>query len=153
MSLKLEFTCLKLTKNICTKGATTKTSTLDCGVFAIANAVEFCFTGYPELGQQKRDWDFDNYCMRDHLLDCLNNEEFRQFPKIVKEETEMATDIFNITISCPCGLANLTGNVMICCDRCQKWYHEECADDNAKTQTTWLCHLCKNKRLRRVPKK
>ena len=48
---------------------------LNCGVFAIANIVEFCINGYSELEKCSRDWDFDEN-NRKHLVQCIENNLF-----------------------------------------------------------------------------
>ena len=128
-------------------------SSLDCGVFAIANAVEFCFNGYPELEKKNRTWDFDTYVIRQHLLECLINEEFTIFPKIKVSPVAMNVDVFDIKIDCLCGLANITGSMMVSCDHCRKWFHQNCSNQKNLNISSWLCDNCKNKRLRRLPKK
>ena len=56
--------------------------TVDCGVFAIANIVEFCISGYNELEIQSRLWNFDMANCRKHLVTCLKSKKFIPFPKI-----------------------------------------------------------------------
>ena len=46
-------------------------STVDCGVFGIANIVEFCISGYNELEIQSRLWNFDIANCRKQLVRCL----------------------------------------------------------------------------------
>jgi len=48
--------------------------TLDCGLFAVANAVEVCLNSNPVSAQ------YDQKKMRRHLEDCLNDETLRSFP-------------------------------------------------------------------------
>ena len=55
--------------------------TLDCELFAIDNLAEFCFTGYPELKEQNRN--FDVNLLRPHLIRCLENDKFESFSKVI----------------------------------------------------------------------
>ena len=48
---------------------------VDCGVFAIAFAVDI-LNGFAEIGKR-----FDVGKMRSHLLKCLEEEEFTLFPR------------------------------------------------------------------------
>lgn len=50
---------------------------IDCGLFAIANAVEFCLYGF-KGGQHIK---FDQKYMREHLICCLEKGHSNQFPK------------------------------------------------------------------------
>jgi hypothetical protein len=54
-----------------------QTNSIDCGLYAIANAVEYCLTGYTGGLHIK----FDQKYMRDHLISCLEKNQFRPFPK------------------------------------------------------------------------
>ena len=49
----------------------------DCGLFAIAFALEFCLTGFKGGTHIK----FEQKYMRDHLIQCLEKGHFSQFPK------------------------------------------------------------------------
>ena len=52
---------------------------IDCGLFAIANAVEFCNNGF----KGGTHINYDEKYMRDHLIYCLERGFISQFPKIV----------------------------------------------------------------------
>ena len=66
--------------------------TLNCGVFAIANIVEFCINGYKELENCTRTWNFDENNMRNHLVKCLEDGKFTSFPKIEMKSIFMDYD-------------------------------------------------------------
>jgi len=123
--------------------------TLDCGLFAIANLVEFCINGYPELKSQSRNWNFDVDMLRPHLISCIKNDKFESFPKVCVYDIKIALDIYDIKIDCPCGLANVTEGIMVNCERCEHWFHQFCSD--AVTDSPWLCFNCKNKRTKKRP--
>ncbi|VDH90725.1 Hypothetical predicted protein [Mytilus galloprovincialis] len=54
-----------------------QTNSIDCGLFAIANAVEFCFTSFSGGIHVE----FDTELLREHLVICLEKGEFIPFPK------------------------------------------------------------------------
>jgi Ulp1 family protease len=58
-----------------------QTNGVDCGIFAIANAVEFCLNSF--LGTSRLE--FDKYLMRSHLIECLLQNKFQEFPKNIKK--------------------------------------------------------------------
>ena len=80
--------------------------TVDCGLFAIANAIEVCQGNNPEHVK------FDQEKMRSHLLECLNNEQLTVFPKISGKEvlpqpTESVTRLkYFVTAECPKNMMN-----------------------------------------------
>ena len=55
--------------------------TLDCGIFAIANIVEFCRNGYKELEKQLHSWNYDMLNSRKHLVAC-KSKKLLPFPKV-----------------------------------------------------------------------
>ena len=54
-------------------------NSIDCELFAIANAVEFCNNGF----KGGTHINYDEKYMRDHLIYCLERGFISQFPKIV----------------------------------------------------------------------
>ncbi|CAC5393943.1 unnamed protein product [Mytilus coruscus] len=54
-----------------------QTNSIDCGLFAIANAVEFCFTSFSGAIHVE----FNTELFREHLVICLEKGEFIPFPK------------------------------------------------------------------------
>ena len=51
----------------------------DCGLFAIATALEICCGNNPELAT------FDQQMMRSHLIDCFKKRRLSSFPKMNQE--------------------------------------------------------------------
>ena len=49
----------------------------DCGLFAIAFAFELCKGDHEALAQGRK---FDTEKMRQHLVDCFENDEMQSFP-------------------------------------------------------------------------
>lgn len=60
-----------------------QTNSIDCGVFAIAYATEFCFNQYTG----GKGLTFNTSVMRDHLLQCLSNKQLQPFPKVQPKNT------------------------------------------------------------------
>ena len=61
----------------------------DCGLFAIANVVEFCFS--PDSFNPRIIYDVSK--MRQHLIECLENGKMSAFPK-EKEKSRGKTNSF-----------------------------------------------------------
>ena len=57
---------------------------VDCGVFAIAHAVEFFLGNMGDLKTGCIGWDFKYEVMRSHLENCLSQKKFIAFPKVLK---------------------------------------------------------------------
>ena len=57
-----------------------QTNKIDCGLYAIVNAVEFCFTSF----SGGLHIEFNQQLMRDHLISCLEKGQFSVFPPKVK---------------------------------------------------------------------
>ena len=127
--------------------------TVDCGVFAVANVVEYCINGYNELELHSRSWDFDMPNCRKHLVSCLESKKFVTFPKIpLLNAIKMDTDKFSIPLLCPCGLPDIFGD-MVACDRCGKWHHQRCCKSPFNANEAWFCNLCQAKRPTKTPSK
>ena len=57
----------------------------DCGLFAIANLVEYCLGGYDEIIKGRTiGWEFKQCEMRGHFVKFLQNLQFQPFPKVQK---------------------------------------------------------------------
>ena len=69
---------------------------VDCGVFAIAFAVDI-LNGFAEIGKR-----FDVGKMRSHLLKCLEEEEFTLFPRSHKHTKLSKGHIIYVDIYCIC---------------------------------------------------
>ncbi|PJE77789.1 hypothetical protein CI610_03284 [invertebrate metagenome] len=104
----------------------------DCGLFAIANMVEFCFKG----NSFKQKTNFIENQMRDHLIWCLDKGYFMPFPQFVKIASQLkkaSNNSITINCSCSCGFPDWMDE-MIGCDwrtgriHCKTWKHKECAN-------------------------
>ena len=122
-------------------------NSIDCGVFAIVFMVEFCFNNF--IGRDNVN--FDTYTMRDHLIKCIESQQFSPFPKTKPTRTKVLslknTSVnFSIEKECTarCNLPNLFED-MVCCDRCSAWYHYGCVLSNiSNTFSGSLSFTCSN---------
>ena len=71
-----------------------QSNSLDCGVFAIANTVEFCETRF----ERNFIYSFDTSQMRSHLIQCMKNMNFTPFPKTTKRYLYLQS--INVKLSC-----------------------------------------------------
>ena len=79
---------------------------------------------------------FDTYTMRDHLIKCIESQQFSPFPKTKPTRNKVLslknTGVnFSIEKECTarCNLPNLFED-MVCCDICSAWYHYGCVPSN-----------------------
>ncbi|XP_078310197.1 uncharacterized protein LOC144618313 [Crassostrea virginica] len=115
-----------------------QTNSVDCGLFAIANAVQFCFSLYQGSDLLK----FDEPFLRHHLLHCLEKGAFSPFPRIETKAKLNKKKITYIDVQCDCKciLPNLMQE-MIGCDApfksCSVWRHRSCAE--VEDDDDWYC--------------
>ena len=116
----------------------------DCGLFALANITAIlqgvsCTSVY-----------FGQKLMRSHLTKCLQLKDPRPFPVSRAEDSLSRTPEVLHTISIPlfcyCRLPD-DGELMVCCSRCQQWYHQVCTPLMGLTEKkvkkiTWQCKMC-----------
>ena len=94
---------------------------------------------------------FDTYTIRDHLIKCIESQQFSPFPKTKLTRTKVLslknTSVnFSIEKECTarCNLPNLFED-MVCCDRCSAWYHYGCVpSNNSNTFYGSLLFTCSN---------
>lgn len=121
----------------------------DCGLFAIAHAVEFCYNN----GQINTNVSFIVEEMRKHLVYCLENGKFYPFPKEIKKTRTAAftgiPKIFKIKTFCSCEMPEFVDNLVYCGNRtCKKWYHHKCVGIKKNIRKSldnwsWECTKCK----------
>ncbi|CAC5424992.1 unnamed protein product [Mytilus coruscus] len=108
-----------------------QTNGYDCGVYAIANVVEYCHK--EKLNTQRRTKFIEKY-MRLHLISCLN-----------PQNTTSSTDFVRIfarriECSCQCGKPYVFENMIGCEAKrgqisCTKWVHQTCSG----VSEDWYC--------------
>ena len=117
-------------------------NSIDCGLFTIANAVEFCNNGF----KGGTHINYDEKYMRDHLIYCLERGFFSQLPKnrIGRAPTILKTKDHLIPTNCNCG----SHDTIEGCDGknrrtlCNVWRHKSC-DGNIRNGNNWLCEVHK----------
>ena len=99
---------------------------IDCGIFAISNAVKCLHGGDVETAL------YDPTIMRKHLLTCSNEMKFKPFPKTTKRVKRKGGNPVFFDIYCTCWDAffaehgqNDPGKFMACCSICQEWFHKD----------------------------
>ena len=120
---------------------------VDCGVFAIAFAVDI-LNGFAEIGKR-----FDVGKMRSHLLKCLEEEEFTLFPRSHKHTKLSKGHIIYVDIYCICSSpfyeedSKRDENLFMAeCVKCGEWYHKICLGIPSRVFTNesveWKCMRC-----------
>ena len=115
----------------------------DCGLFAIANIVEFCFS--PESFNTRIIYSVSK--MRQHLIECLEKGKMSPFPR-EKERGRCKLDsytckIVNIPVWCCCKMPECVDNMIYCGNRkCKTWFHKICLKLES-VDSEWQCPSCK----------
>ena len=102
----------------------------NCGLFAIANAVEICFNQYP---WEKRVL-FKRDKMREHLVKCFEDEKFTRFPSNKDSFNKLITRYISTT--CPCRMSD-SMDQLVSCRLCKLLWHKICITSNRN-----ICHHC-----------
>ena len=112
-----------------------QSGTQDCGVFAAAYCTTVAF------GKDPCAFVYDLKHLRYHLLKCLEDGKMTTFP-IIRERRTASTSV-SMNVHCICRGPD-TGEAMVACDRCKKWYHAECVEGclNDLQQNLWFCSNC-----------
>ncbi|CAG2232922.1 unnamed protein product [Mytilus edulis] len=118
-------------------------NSIDCGLFAIANALEFCQTGF----KGGTHITYEQKYMREHLIHCLENGKFTHFPKnnFGKTPKNLKTKTHIISINCDCGKPDTIEDMVGCEGKtgrkmCDVWTHRSCAKKNMK-ENSWFCEV------------
>ena len=115
----------------------------DCGLFAIAMAYDLCNGEDPSLKIYVQDE------MRKHLHSCFTNASLNRFPSHDIDITSRVIFNLSVNIYCICRMPELS-KWMVCCDRCDEWYHEGCVTipqevrEDENNEVPWRCHICQN---------
>ena len=94
----------------------------DCGLFAIANMMEFITNRCKGLQQGRLELKFIQSEMRNHLVQCFQQNYMEPFPK-QKLVTPTGIEVINIDIDlfCCCSVPDVKGlGPWIACDVCDK---------------------------------
>ena len=127
----------------------------DCGLFAVAHAVEACKGNDPEEAC------FDLKNMRKHLYNCLNQRVMKPFPQVRSQSLRKlvlraSSQLLWYELFCFCKMPD-TYDDMMQCDQCSQWIHCSCAGlKNVKEVVgiVWKCSQCQGngKRIKNKPK-
>ena len=111
---------------------------LDCGLFAVAFAVEVCLGRNPQYAK------LDQSKMRNHLYECLTERVMKPFPRSSSETLPRPSPLVRyIKIYCKCRMPEDYDEKMVCCDGCEDWYHMSCVNLKKKElPEIWFCHVC-----------
>ena len=128
-----------------------QTGCVDCGLFAIAHAVEIC------QGRQAERANFNQKTMRNHLFKCISKQKMLSFPQI--KETVIRkpkrSKVTFIELLCFCNMPECYDQKMVQCCKCYEWIHFACAgkDIQKKIKGNWKCSRCTGhgKRIIRKP--
>ena len=119
----------------------------DCGLFAIANIVEFCFS--PDSFNPRIIYDVSK--MIQHLIECLENGKMSAFPK-EKEKSRgklnsSTCKSINIPVWCFCRMPECIDD-MIYCDnlKCKTCFHRKCVGLGS-TANEWRCPSCEQQHV------
>ena len=110
---------------------------VQCGVFAIANAVQFCVTNFCFWSKAIN---FEIKIMRDHLINCFQARKFTKFSSI-KTYRRQYEKIHKISISCPCRLPDTTDK-LVNCRNCGCAWHESCIGSK-ENKIQDICTKCR----------
>ena len=114
----------------------------DCGLFAKANAVEFCFKS--DCFNTRVSYTVSK--MREHFIECLERGNMSPFPKeTVRGRCKLDSvtcKVVKIPIWCSCNMPECIDN-MICCDnrKCKTWFHRKCLTLDSEAYE-WQCPSC-----------
>ena len=81
---------------------------------------------------------YNQYKMREHLVECLQEKKMRPFPSRVCRPSKPLTISF--AVYCVCRLTDLEdeNDSMARCENCHQWYHQSCEDIPPRC----FCVLC-----------
>ena len=117
----------------------------ECGVHAIANAVEYCFSQF--IGMS--DVQFDREKLRSHCLMCLESVKFSPFPKKGRGRSKLTDKkVKGITLiaHCSCRMPDFLEDIVQCENsKCGWWFHFSCSDYHFEESggKSWFCTHCR----------
>ena len=114
----------------------------DCGLFAIANVVEFCFA--PDSFNTRVTYNVSK--MREHSIECLENGKMSEFPKEkVRGRCKLNSftcKVVKIPIWCFCKMPECIDNITEN-RKCKTWFHGKCLDLDS-VENEWQCPSCEH---------
>lgn len=126
-------------KSICTNimNVSRQAGVTDCALFAMA------FTTHLAFGKDPTTAVFDQNELRSHLLVMLSSGKVSTFPVLKRRRpSSRVLKVESFDIYCYCRMPD-DGNVMVCCDQCNEWYHHKCAKGTENlSDVSWYCSKC-----------
>ena len=110
---------------------------VDCGLHAIA--IMTCLA----MKIDPLSVIFDKDELRPHLCNILEQGSVTTFPILRKRKVQ--SRVFRVetwAVFCICRMPD-NGSQMICCDRCDKWFHLDCVGTSSVEHVSWLCSSCR----------
>ena len=115
----------------------------DCAIFAIAFATTLCHGNNPTTTR------YDQKAMRNHLVDCLEALDMREFPTTEKRVPLVLVPVSRKTVPvyCTCRLPDDNAEYVQCDGHCSEWYHPAWANIPQSvirnTNKRWMCFKCR----------
>lgn len=97
----------------------------DCGLFAIAFAVALC------LGNNPQKMVFNQDKMREHLVDCIESQNFTNFPFSVNTNWRKKR-IVSTKENILCRCRGIYDSEMVQCSECALWFHLRCISESVR---------------------
>ena len=120
----------------------------DCGVFAITFATHLAHGMNPEQVV------FDDLKMREHLIQCFEKNVMTPFPTVYGKRGKFCSvEHLTLKIYCICLGIFHPEDPMVCCSKCDEWFHAKCVitckkkrnrvlDPKSGKSILWYCHKC-----------
>lgn len=113
---------------------------IDCGLFAVAFAIEVC------QGHNPSSVSFDQSQMCTHFYTCLQRGVLSSFPEGSKSQETIPrpkSQVIIVQTNCVCGMPDSYDSNMIECDTCKTWIHFSCAGIKSHESTSlFSCSSC-----------
>ena len=112
-----------------------------CGQFAIATAVELANGNEPAL------CNWTVHQMRTHIIQCFQDQRMTPFPRESRARRLTSKNRFLKTekeeVHCYCRMINDPNREMVQCEKCNRWYHCDCARFNKDSaKELFYCKTC-----------
>ena len=122
----------------------------DCGLHAIANLTEFVLQSE---SFRRADWRWNENLMRQHLLNCINQDRISQFPKLPAESITPRSAAQNpivYEVYCICRQPRIIGSwygrrgdpEWVVCARCSNCFHSQCVN-SLRSDENFTCIICR----------
>ena len=117
--------------------------------------------GAHHLQLVKHNFSKDQHALRQQDIDCKDKQNYESVQHITSNSvlslltqlpdatgtlcylkiTRAITDIETCEVHCDCRMP-FEGETMVCCDQCDRWYHENCTNVPICSESAWFCQHC-----------